>query len=516
MIRKVLKYLGLVLLPYLSIGQCPTGDVILQKQSDVDSFFIKYPNCKTIDGTLIIHGDKVLDISPVAGIEFIKNLSIDKTGNIAGFNEFFAGIKRIDRSLSIRESDLDGTIQLKNLDNIGTIGVFECAFLDTLIISSKATNIGAGVRINDCQGLKKLSIEIMQDSISPFEVYVRKTPSLTDLEMFSFPKYIRGDVFLQGNFSVTEFSGFHNVEKIDGLLTLSSFLQLQNFSGFNNLKSVGRFDLYNVPAFVCSSFESLRYTDDFYFSSSAHPDTLLYGFNNLLEVRGVLDFHNLQVLKSIIGFEKLKRVDGGIGFAGLSNLERIDAFQSLDSIPAIEFSFVPRLKTLDFLEKLRYVEYGIAISRCHTLKNLKGLRNVDLSNLGDSMSGLIIYNNDSLSWCSEPNICAYVRDSLGPYSFHDNAPGCNTYEEIIAPCIASTDDHIEDESYIYPNPVSEILYFEENLWQSECTLYDIHGQLMVRSMVGDKGVDVSSLAPGLYFLVVETKQGDKHFSMLKN
>ncbi|MFA7650758.1 MAG: hypothetical protein WCY06_10565, partial [Flavobacteriaceae bacterium] len=44
-----------------SFGQCPTGNVGLYSQADVNNFATNYPNCTEITGYLYISGSTITD-----------------------------------------------------------------------------------------------------------------------------------------------------------------------------------------------------------------------------------------------------------------------------------------------------------------------------------------------------------------------------------------------------------------------------------------------------------------------
>ncbi|MDA9120652.1 T9SS type A sorting domain-containing protein [Flavobacteriales bacterium] len=59
--------------------------------------------------------------------------------------------------------------------------------------------------------------------------------------------------------------------------------------------------------------------------------------------------------------------------------------------------------------------------------------------------------------------------------------------------------------FIYPNPVSNILFFENKL-NHAVTITDIRGNTVVNVKSGARNVDISHLPSGLYFLQTETKR----------
>ncbi len=83
---------------------------------------------------------------------------------------------------------------------------------------------------------------------------------------------------------------------------------------------------------------------------------------------------------------------------------------------------------------------------------------------------------------------------------HDNAPGCNSQEEVEEACDSITGVELNDaENYsIYPNPVTDIASFSsEEITSFE--IYDMMGKLIIRR--NSNTIDMSNLNPGIYFVI---------------
>src|SRR5690606_10972049 len=67
------KFWLFVFLTFFSLGvkaQCPTGDINLNSQAQVDAFGVNYPNCTEISGGLFIYGN-ITDLSPLSNLTSI-------------------------------------------------------------------------------------------------------------------------------------------------------------------------------------------------------------------------------------------------------------------------------------------------------------------------------------------------------------------------------------------------------------------------------------------------------------
>jgi hypothetical protein len=71
--------------------------------------------------------------------------------------------------------------------------------------------------------------------------------------------------------------------------------------------------------------------------------------------------------------------------------------------------------------------------------------------------------------------------------------------------IVGIDDPPDTESdvFIYPNPVSQILYItSENIRINQVTLIDITGRIVYQRKGDNRQIDVSSFSPGMYQAII--------------
>jgi hypothetical protein len=78
-------------------------------------------------------------------------------------------------------------------------------------------------------------------------------------------------------------------------------------------------------------------------------------------------------------------------------------------------------------------------------------------------------------------------------------------------------DHDQNSIEFYPNPVSDILCFENTLPNEKLTIYDNQGKIVLSVILkNDNKIDVSSLNSGLY-IIVGTQEGEMRLSkFIKN
>jgi hypothetical protein len=88
---------------------------------------------------------------------------------------------------------------------------------------------------------------------------------------------------------------------------------------------------------------------------------------------------------------------------------------------------------------------------------LSGLDNIDAVSIED----LYIYNNSSLSTCEVQSICKYLASPNGDIIINNNAPGCNSPEEVQDSCvwIYIKELNINEEYSVSPNPFTTTTTF---------------------------------------------------------
>ena len=67
------------------------------------------------------------------------------------------------------------------------------------------------------------------------------------------------------------------------------------------------------------------------------------------------------------------------------------------------------------------------------LTSLLGLSNIE----SESINDLFISNNNLLIECEALRICNYLANPNGIVDIHDNAPGCNSQDEVEEACVIS-------------------------------------------------------------------------------
>jgi len=195
---------------------CPTGDVTLSTQAEVDAFVATYPNCTEITGNMVIGGFSNTDITDISGL---SNLT-----SIAGYLQIFTNpgltimtglenITSIGGYLFIGSND--GLTSLAGLDNITSIGGFldirTNASLTSLTGLDNLSSIGGGLSISDNTGLTSLTGLDNITSIGGF-LAISNNAGLTSIMGLENITSISGDLLIFDNAGLTSLAGLENLD----------------------------------------------------------------------------------------------------------------------------------------------------------------------------------------------------------------------------------------------------------------------------------------------------------------
>jgi len=284
---------------------------------------------------------------------------------------------------------------------------------------------------------------------------------------------IEGYVLISGYTHITNLEGLNIISSISGFLAIVGNLNLDNLEGLNALTYIGG-DLIVGDAYVGNT-----------------DLTSLEGLNNLTSIGG-----NVQI---------------GMNFS-LSSLNGLENLTSIGGI--LEIYYNENLISIMNLCNLTNVGGSIQIALNEYLTSLTGLDNINPG----SMTDLSIYQNFSLSTCDVQSICEYLAAPIGTIEIHDNAPGCNSPEEVLLACQTAIDENKTAELSIFPNPASSFITLNVpgNLPIEEAIIYNHFGQKVVSTKPVNNTVDVSGLKAGMYLVESITKDSRFRDKLIKN
>jgi hypothetical protein len=312
---------------------------------------------------------------------------------------------------------------------------------------------------------------------------------ITNLNGLEVLTSIGGNLEIYESHGLTSLTGLDNLTYIGGNLYIGNSYyggnnSLSNLSGLNNLTSIeGNLGiLYNNDLLNITDLEGLSFIGGGIFIFGNEALTSLIGLDNVSSIGGALQILYNPVLYNLSGLENLTSIAGDLYFSGNDTLANIYSLIELTSVAG-----------------------NIWITANGNLSSLAGLNNIDASSI-DSIK--INYNN-ILSDCDVQSICEYLSSPNGTIEIHDNAPGCDSPEEVEQACLTSLKENTsQEEIIIFPNPATSFITIQlkENIKIEEAVIYNHIGQKVLVAVPVNKMVDVSTLTPGIYFIKVITSE----------
>lgn len=312
-----------------------------------------------------------------------------------------------------------------------------------------------------------------------------------------------------------------------GRVTISSQTQLDSFVlTIQDCDSLDHIIIGNVDTIY--GFDHIKKINRLSLNGSNFK--VLQGFNNLIEAGEIRINNQHQTLRRIDGFRRLEKV-GFLGIYANYNLSSISGFDSLKTVRRLLFQhFIG--DSLDAFRSLQEIEHDFELS--HTkLKTLKGLNNLrkmgrpytnintrsydfwladndllsDISALDSleitqSITGhFVLARNYLLSTCNTHMICNFLANRKGQVFISNNAPGCQSIQQVEQACITHTkDEPLEQDIILYPNPAQDKLCIRlpAGLGLKAVDLIHLSSGNIFFPTFNDYCADISNLRSGIY------------------
>ena len=581
-------------------NNCLPEGITFTTQAEIDNFQTNYPGCTEIEGDVTINGD---DIANLNGLNILTSVEgyISIYGNTAlaslsGINN----LSSIGGDLSIGIADfgnpsLSSLTGLENLTSIeGNLNITQNSALTSLTGLNNLTSIGGHLGICANNALTNLS---GLDNITTIGGYcvIGPNDNLTSLIGLNNLNFIGEDLFITYNASLSSLTGLENLSYVgqdlriwddsllinltglDNLTTVEEFLSISNnyslvdLSGLENLSSVkaigidGNYSLVNLtflenltsipmdlsishnPQLVSlSGFEDLSFIGGSLAILNNYELTSFSGLENLTSIAGSLEINENVSLTNLSGLQNLTVIGGdlkigGEWFQGNPGLDSLTGLDNLISIGGnLLITFNASLISLTELANVISIGGNLEINGNVILTSLSGLENIEPGTISD----LSIYENDFLSNCDAYSICEYLLSLNGTYDIHNNAEGCNSFEEVEAACLETSVQELsfeeveaaclqtsvqelssEEKFTIIPNPLgssSLIQYTLPNNSPVTLKILDLSGREMAMlvnevQQQGEQKVvfNTTGLPAGVYFCVLKTNEGIQTRKMIK-
>ncbi len=320
----------------------------------------------------------------------------------------------------------------------------------------------------------------------------------------------------KGNPFLVSLAGLGNLTTIGGSLQIAANENLLSLSGLENLTSVGG-DL-TIGTFFYSYCEC---------GNGSLPN--LTGLDNVTFVGGDIRIFCNGALTSLTGLEGLTSIVGhlNVGSFGTAGNHSLTSLAGLDNVISIGGGLLiadnAALTDLSGLDNLTSIGGNLEIIENDTLTSLTGLDNIQ----AETISDLSITNNSSLSTCEVNSVCSYLVQPNGTIYIQNNAPGCNSPEEIEEACDAVFVQEINFEEIftISPNPLESNAVITYTLNQSSpvtIKILDLSGRLDVYLVneVQQQGKNrvvfhTEGLKHGVYFCILTTNEGIQTRKIIK-
>jgi len=378
-LRNFIFSLFSLFLSNIFVAQCPTGDMSLKTQAEVDDFASMYPNCDSIFTNVRIgwNNGVLTDIT-----------NLDSLYQVEYFDEFFIADTQIE--------DLSGLDSLKGVKYfilarndlmVNFDGVDELEYIRTLQVADNAT-------MANLDGLE--NVDLIESLSFDNHPQLVNLGSLGDVKVNS--------IIFQNNQALTNLNGLGSVDTLLSIRLINNGM-LNDISGLSNLQKINKsIQIKNNSSLSTCSLEALC---DHLFESDESIEIVgnSTGCSNVQEVISNCLSPNDFWLSSQEDVDNFKMINGcieeigtliiGNPFSTGNTTSNIQALDSLDCIEQIAKHLViennDSIPSLAGLENITSVGKSFRFIRNKRIKNL-----MPLSLLGNIDGPIKFIENDSL------------------------------------------------------------------------------------------------------------------------
>jgi hypothetical protein len=250
--------------------------------------------------------------------------------------------------------------------------------------------------------------------------------------------FLGGSLGIYNNPVLSTLSGLEGIASVGGDISISYNDALNNLLGLENITYVEGLTIQytHLNSLMGLNLDSIAGNVDISWNNSLIN---LSGLDNLAYIGGDLNICINDAMTSYTGLEHLITIAGDLRIG--------DCFNS-PPFYDISLTSISALESLASVSRL-YVMNNLALT------SLEGLENID----ANSLETIFIYNNWNLSECDVQSICDYLASPGGFVNISQNAPGCNSIQEVDSLCnpvIPGVNDCIYRNLFtISPNPVND-------------------------------------------------------------
>lgn len=246
----ILVFLISLVLSFTLRGQCPTNQVILTNQTEIDNFPQNYtPGCPFSGGLTIASSPNLTDppitnLNSLASVTVLANfLSI---GNCPDLTDL-TGLDNLTQVnfLSINQCDnLVSLDALSSLVSVNSIELLDCSALTNIDAFANITGM-INFNIQDCNGFVNLDGPSTLTSLASFSL--NSCSNLESFDFFSGLTSVSNSIFISNCSKLTDLAPLSSVSgRVSASIDLQNLPLLSDLSGLSGITQTGRLIIRNV------------------------------------------------------------------------------------------------------------------------------------------------------------------------------------------------------------------------------------------------------------------------------
>lgn len=493
---RALSQTEIMALRYQVPSSCPTGNVTLTTQAEVDAL----ASCTTITGNLTINGGgNALNLAPLNNITSITG-TLFITGVSNNQVNIFPNLTTVGNGIAIQGNTFQQFGGFNSFITLtsGSLQFFSNSQLQTISGFNSLINLTSGnlgfVTNNNLETINAFS------NLQTVNGLLIRNTKLTNLNFLSSLQINNGQLSIEANPLLTNatFPNMVNHNFSNGI-TGTRYLRIQNNPV---LTTIGNVNMSNT-----NTCESIIITGAA-INNVSNLGTASYSVNGLVQIANtaVTNLNFVQNLTSC-GSLQISSCNQLTNLNGLDNLNSITGQGSSIGLSIVSNS---NLETLNGLStNLVLTNLPINLNNNAALNNMSAFSAIPVS----GVSSLSITSNPALSSCASAWLCSYVATAK-PFTIFNNATGCESFAAVNSACAAlSTSDFDLNKISLYPNPTHSVFNLEiPNEVVKQVEIYDLSGKKLLKS--NQHQIDVSSFATGIYMVQIQTESGKTRVSKL--
>lgn len=518
-------------------AQCPTGDITLKTQLEVNQFPTNYPGCVNMNFSMTIteiYPADITSLAPLSGIVSIGgNLTVqgnDALPNLSGLS----GLTSVNGNLKVADNDL--MVSFSGLNGLTTVGgefiVDANPAMATFTGLNSINSIGGQIQIlsnnvlTSINGMSSLAtlnggLKIINnpllENISGLNnitsiggpTFIMNNNALSSMSALNGITSINGPMLIVNNPALTSVAGLEDVINIAGGLTINANNLLTDLSGINSLGSLGgSLTITNQPNLVSISTLS-----------------------TLTSVGGMIKIENDPLLINLYGLEN---ITSGISDVQLMNngslvgcaVQSICTYLNIPSNPATVYSNSGDCNTRDgilgvcaeLISPVELVYFHGKYVQKHVLLEWK------TESEFENAYFTIEHSVDGIHFSELSRMEGQLTTNTPHlYSYVDNTPRSGkNYYRLTAIDLQGNPTYspvrlveLPDSKmvHMYPNPCKDWIYLTAIPDDAEIQILSMDGKMMYQSATYDGPISVSTIENGLYQIVINHQGSQQHIPL---